>query len=238
MYIALCDDDTTILQTLDACINMHFAAAASTLHIDCFSCAEDFLASGQTYDILFMDIFLQGMNGIAAARAAKRKKYSQIVFITSSREYAVEAFDINAAHYLIKPLTQTGISEALERCRHRMKKSSEKVLEIKSRNDIIPVPMKNIIYIEVFNKVSILHTVKNSIQTYSSLDALSEELDESLFIRAQRSYIVNMKFIESFYYDRIILQNGLEIKLSRNNRNTLKTQYQNYLFDLARKGNP
>ena len=96
--------------------------------------------------------------------------------------------------------------------------------------------MANIIYIEVFNKISVIHTTGNTLQTYTSLDALFEALGPHMFMRAQRSYIVNMKFIDSFFYDHILLQNRLEIKLSRNNRSILKTQYQNFLFDLARKG--
>ena len=61
--------------------------------------------------------------------------------------------------------------------------------------------MDNIVYIEVLNKICTVHTEKNNFQTYISLDALSELLDSTSFIRAQRSFIVNMKYIESFYFD-------------------------------------
>lgn len=97
-------------------------------------------------------------------------------------------------------------------------------------------PAFTIIYIEVFNKICTIHTEKNSFQTYTSLDALSELLDGDSFMRAQRSFLVNMKYIESFYFDHIVMQSGKEIVLSRNNRAGLKNQYQQFLFHLARRG--
>ena len=217
MYIALCDDDQTTLKELKSYVSAHFAATAYTVQIDFFSCVEDFLNCRQTYDIVFMDIYYDGMNGMDAVKYMQRTENCQIVFSTASREYAVEAFAVDAA---LK----------------RMNRISERILEIKTRNATIPIPMANIIYIEVFNKISVIHTTGNTLQTYTSLDALFEALGPHMFMRAQRSYIVNMKFIDSFFYDHILLQNGLEIKLSRNNRSILKTQYQNFLFDLARKG--
>lgn len=96
--------------------------------------------------------------------------------------------------------------------------------------------MDNIVYIEVLNKICTVHTEKNSFQTYISLDALSELLDGTSFIRAQRSFIVNMKYIESFYFDHIVMQGGKEIVLSRSSRTELKNQYQQFLFHLARRG--
>lgn len=236
MYIALCDDDQTTLKELKTYVSAHFAATAYTVQIDFFSRVEDFLNCRQTYDIVFMDIYYDGMNGMDAVKYMQRTENCQIVFSTASREYAVEAFAVDAAHYLVKPLTQAKVSDALDRCLKRMNRISERILEIKTRNATIPIPMANIIYIEVFNKISVIHTTGNTLQTYTSLDALFEALGPHMFMRAQRSYIVNMKFIDSFFYDHILLQNGLEIKLSRNNRSILKTQYQNFLFDLARKG--
>ena len=75
---------------------------------------------------------------------------------------------------------------------------------------------------------------KSDFRTYTSLDALFEQLDDA-FLRAQRSYVVNMRFVESFLFDRVILAGGTEIMLSRSNRTELKRQYQSFLFRLARR---
>lgn len=183
-----------------------------------------------------MDIYLGGINGVETARDISRTGRGRFIFTTTSREHALEAFALNAAHYLLKPLTKNAVREALGRCLPRHEEERPKLLEIKTGQGIVPVRMDNIVYIEVLNKICTVHTEKNSFQTYTSLDALSELLDGASFIRAQRSFIVNMNYIESFYFDHIVLQGGKEIVLSRNSRAELKKQYQHFLFHLARRG--
>ena len=80
-----------------------------------------------------------------------------------------------------------------------------------------------------------IHTAKRSFQTYMTLNSIFELLDDS-FMKAQRSFIVNMHAIESFYFDHIVLTDGKDIVLSRKNRSDLKKQYQDFLFHAARRG--
>ncbi|KPU43502.1 sensory transduction protein LytR [Oxobacter pfennigii] len=236
MRIALCDDDVTARQALKTQLNTYCSQRNLCLTIDCFSCGEDFLKSSVQYEIVFMDIYLTGMSGTEAVQEIRKTSRCSVVFMTVSREHAVEAFGLNATHYLIKPITEEALAEAMQRCLERIDRESERLLEVKSRQGTVPILMKNIIYIEIFNKISIIHTEKKHIQTYMTLDALLKLLEESVFMRAQRSFIVNMNFIESFFFDRIVLKDGTEIILSRKNRSELKAQYQHFLFNLARRG--
>lgn len=79
-----------------------------------------------------------------------------------------------------------------------------------------------------------MHTQDRSFQTYTSLNALFTLLDEDLFLRVQKSFVVNMAFIDSFFYDHIVLKDGTEISISRNKRTELKKQYQDFLFRFVR----
>lgn len=236
MRIALCDDEKDALESLQAHINTYCTKENLEVQLDFFSSGEDFLSSAQQYDIIFMDIYLTGISGTDAVRELGGDATRHVVFTTTSREHAVEAFGLNAVHYLIKPLTEENVADALSRCLARMNALLEKILEVKSVQGIVPVSMCNIMYAEVFNKVSIVHTHKSDIETYTPLDALAELMDDSCFLKVQRSFVVNMNFIESFLFDRVILQNGVEIMLSRGNRQELKRKYQQFLFDLARRG--
>ncbi len=159
----------------------------------------------------------------------------QTVFTTTSRDYAIEAFSLNASHYLLKPLSQKSIEDAMKRCLSSNNIQHFGHLDIKTNLGMVSIPVEHIIYIEVFNKVCLIHTEKNTFKTYSSLDALFELLNNRIFMRAQRSFIANMNFIESFYFDHIVLSTKKEIVLSRNTRSQLKNQYQQFLFRLARR---
>lgn len=235
LRIAICDDEESALTLLRAFLQHYETEHNLTFTIDCFSSGDSFLASTALYDIIFMDIYLPGMNGAEIVRKLPAGHRQQVVFVTTSREYAVEAFELGAAHYLLKPLSQDAVAEAIDRCRNRLTTHPGKALAVKTSSGNVAVPMEHIMYIEVNNKVCIVHTTHNTLRTYTSLDGLYELLDANSFLRAQRSYIVNMDFIESFLFDRLIMKNGMEIMLSRNNRSELKKQYQRFLFDKARR---
>ncbi len=243
LQIALCDDDAASLDLLECLIQNFARERKMEADVDRYASGEDLLAAGhmqKAYDIIFMDIYLTSdgdrPDGIDIIRKLDISRKQQVVFTTTSRAYAIEAFGLNAAHYLVKPLTQAQVTEAMERCLERLGRGLADTLEVRTKQGTVFIPMENIIYIEVFNKRSIIRTAKNAIQTYASLDSLYELLDENLFIRAQRSFIVNMSYIEEFSFDHVILPEGKKIMLSRGNRKDLKNRYQRFLFDLARRG--
>lgn len=238
LNIALCDDDTMECKLLKRLLENCFSGMEHTFRISEFQDGSSYLeaCADMEFDIVFMDIYMTGISGIEAVRQARRDSKSQFVFTTTSRDHAVEAFSLNAAHYLLKPVEETGVREALTRCLARMEQKPTGYLNIKTGQGQVPVPTDNIVYIEVHNKLSVVHTGKNEFSTYSSLDTLYELLDEAVFMRAQRSFIVNMHYIEAFHYDHVVLKGGKEIVLSRNNRADLKKKYQQFLFQLARRG--
>lgn len=240
LYIAICDDNESDLDALFSHLTSVCNELGITHQIDVFTDGSDFLASPylKEYNMVFLDIYLKDLNGVDVVRDARTEisKTCHFVFTTISREHAIEAFNLNALHYLTKPLTQTQVKEAVERCIRIYSDEDPKVLEIKTGRKRIPIPMDSIVYIEVSNTLCTIHTEHGDYQTYSSLNTLFGLLDKALFIRAQKSFVVNMRFIDSFFYDHVVLRDGTEISLSRNNCAELKKQYQDFLFRYVRRG--
>lgn len=238
LNIAICDDEKTDCRTLEELLYACCSKMKLNIRTNIFSCGESFLASHQKqpYDIVFMDIYMTGINGIRAIRDACLVNRCQAVITTISREHAMEAFGLDAAHYLLKPLTKDGVREAIKRCLPRLEAKPDRQIRVKTNRGVVPIPIHRIVYIEVFDKICCIHTEKNTYQTYSTLSALFDLLDDRFFMRAQRSYIINMGYIEAFHFDRVILQGGKEVVLSRGKRAKLKNQYQQFLFYLARRG--
>ncbi len=236
LNIAVCDDceeDSAELseQILALCEEKEISA-----QIYIFRSGEELLASNVTpsLNIIFMDIYMDGISGIETVRNLPMSDNCRVVFITISTDHAVEAFGLNAAHYLVKPVTRASVSEALERCVRQISRVSESVLEIRSGNVTVPIPTDKIVYIEVMDKFCAIHTDDNTFKVWVSLGTLYDQLDNGLFMRAQQSYVVNMSAIEKFSYDSVTIRGGKKIALSRKNRAELKEQYQLYLFKLAR----
>lgn len=239
LHIAVCDDDESdrnslLLHLTDVCDDLGLLT-----QIDTFTSGEHFLSAGiaKNYDIVFMDIYLNDINGIDAVQSAQMSwpQTSHFVFTTISSEHAIEAFNLNASHYLVKPLKPEKVREAVERCISSCPAKNKRILEIKTGRKQISIPMEDISYIEVTNTRCTVHTEEQSFQTYTSLNALFTLLDEKLFLRVQKSFVVNMAFIDSFFYDHIVLKDGTEISISRNKRTELKKQYQDFLFRYVRR---
>lgn len=239
LNIAICDDDEGDCKVLSSYIHNACTGLGLKAQTTVFSHGEDLIETHRMrpYDIIFMDIYTDRINDVNAlhnaAQDACHKHPCQFVFTSASEEYALMAFSLNAAHYLLKPLTMNSVREAMERCLSRLPQKSSKMLKLKTMQGTVPISIDSIEYIEVLNHICTIYTEKDSQQTYMSLTALFELLDSAYFLRVQRSYVVNMHFIDSFFFDSVVLRNGKRITLSRSNRAELKKQYRQFLLRLA-----
>lgn len=233
--IAICDDEPDIQDHLIREIEVYFDRQNISTDVVLFASGEDFLKSDASYDIVFMDIFLPGLSGIDTLNQYHTLEKSRLIFISNNRDFAFEAFELNAIHYLLKPLTRQAVFAALDRCLPTLLSAEENILELKTPHGNIPLPVKDIIYIDVLDKVSSVHTAKCDYTSYISLDALYQKLNSPDFLRVQRSFVVNMNFILSFFSDHVVLRGDIDVPLSRSNRSELKRQYEQFIFNMARR---
>lgn len=237
MRIALCEDEPEFAEILKKQIRTYFTNHNLPIQIDWYLSAEAFLGANVSCDILFTDIYMKDMNGLQLfQRLRERGESIPILFTTVSQDHAIDAFALGAVHYLVKPYSYEKTAQALDRCMEYLKRVPGRILEIKSGSATIPIPQDSILYIEVQDKLCTIHTEKNEYHTYASLDSIFGMLGNDDFMKAQRSYLVNMNYIKTFQPNRLVLKNGKEIVPSRKNRGELKKQYQEFLFALARKG--
>ncbi len=235
MNIAICDDDKEIITQIENYIKSYTKNNIFDYSVDAYYSGEDFVNSNKKYDIVFMDIYMKELTGVDALRQTDKDNAKSIVFMTTSKDFAIEAFNLGAVHYLIKPIKEDDVHIALARSINKNKSSIEPMFKASVGSSIVAIPYSKLIYIESLNKRTIIHTSEKNISNYTPLDTIQEELDSNQFMRAQRSFIVNMANISDFHYDYITLDSGEKITLSRNTQSDLKKQYQDYLFNLARR---
>ena len=187
--------------------------------IETYATGEELLASGKRFDIVFLDIQMEGMNGIEAARSLREKNANLgvedtvLVFITGIRDYVFDAFDLYAFQYLLKPIDEGKFAEVLERAvREAAKKKERRVLFIKSRN--LTLDQSEILYIESRAKKVEIHTVRQTIEIYAAMDELEGQLGDG-FYRCHRAYIVNMDCITEYDSESITLTNGDRVYLTK-----------------------
>ena len=212
MYIAVVDDEKVIRE--DICKLIEKQRPES--RVEAFSTGEELLASEGRFDIVFLDIQMDGMNGIEAARSLrKRQEETVLIFITGIKEYVFDALDLYAFQYLLKPLNEKKFVEVLDRAvKEAGRKKEKRGLFIKARN--LTLDQTDILYIESRGKKVEIHTArdKESIEIYASMEELEGHLGEG-FYRCHRAYIVNMAHITEYGSDSILLTNGDKVYLAK-----------------------
>lgn len=203
MKIAICDNEQEYCVFLKQIIS--FYCHDKQIEYSCFDfdSGEALLQSEQHFDILFLDIEMDGLNGIETAKAINRKNRDTIIFIvTAYQKYLDEAMDLDVFRYIDKPINQqriyAGLDKAVEFLNHNR-------ITFKTRNDgIVCVRKSDIIYVEVIAKNVYVVTLEKKYLAREKMDYFKEELSTSYFVVPHHSYIVNLNYVIQF--KRNILQ--------------------------------
>ena len=153
-------------------------------------------------DVLFLDISMPKTSGMHLAEALHRLKNPPlVVFVTAYSEYALEAFDVDAVDYLMKPVETDRLARALDKVQAHIKpqaqshSSVERIPVVKSGRKVL-VPIDQIRYIEAKDDYSCIYTDNDRFLSTISLAKLEQKLSPHGFFRVHRGYIVNLEFVE------------------------------------------
>ncbi|RNL42967.1 LytR/AlgR family response regulator transcription factor [Paraeggerthella hongkongensis] len=186
--------------------------------------------------VVFFDIIMEGgMSGVEAARELRKKDPDvPVVFATSSAEFALDGYDVQAVHYLLKPLTYEKVADALDRC-GKLLATTRRTIDITVNRERERVLVRDILYAEVFGNRAIVRLHGRTIVSYTPLAQLLEMAGES-FLRCHRSYIVNMNCIERVDGREFVLATGDRIPIRANGRAAVLEAYQAFLSKEFRIG--
>lgn len=228
MNIAICDDEKAICRQIEKLVKTQEPDCDTVL----FFSGEELLRADKIFDIIFLDIQMEGINGIETAKLLHHKKETSIlIFITGIKEYVFDAFDVSAFHYLLKPVDSKKFSEVFARAAAEVKRKKgreEETFFIKSKGRNIILNRNHILYIESQNRMVNFHTTNEVLELYFDMRELEQRLGKG-FYRCHRGYIVNMGYIAEYGKDSISLTNGETIYLSRRKYKEFVKTYMDYL---------
>ncbi|RGY97621.1 LytTR family DNA-binding domain-containing protein [Clostridium sp. AM58-1XD] len=172
----------------------------------------------QVFDLIFVDIDLRDMKGtVLAAAVLKMLPEAQIVFATAYSEYALEAFEMGAANYIIKPFDPERVKKIVQKCSERLhespspKKLSGRLVINSSRKTIV-LDVPSIIYIETGEHGCILHTKEGDYTENAAIGDYEKRLQPYYFYRIHKSYLVNLRYISEIF---LWYNNSFAIKLKQ-----------------------
>ena len=214
MRIAICDDEKEICGQLKRLVLRQRADCEVFL----FDSGRKLLEARQRFHIILMDIQMEGMSGIETAKALRMKDENAVlIFVTALKEYVFDAFDVSAFHYLLKPVSEDKFRRVFESaCRQAQKREEEDGEQIffRTRMRSFTLQKRDILYVESRGRKVDIHTVRECVTVYATMNGLAEQLGEN-FYRCHRGYLVNLGYVAEYEPDRILLRGGETVFMAR-----------------------
>lgn len=231
--IAVCDDQESDLEAAAEAASAYFHTKGIPAEICRFSDPCLLLGLPQSdWDAVILDILMPSASGIDIAREIRRSgRDTGIIFLTSSPDFAVDAFSLNAAHYIVKPFAKHDMADALDRVLGRQKGI---ILISLGSGAVQSLPVRDIIYIESIAYRRIVHASSGSYpEVKRSLSAFMEELERltpGQFIQPYRGYIANLDCIRTISPRSLIMQNGDSILIKPGDFRKIRNTFFEWSF--------
>lgn len=224
MYrISVCDDNSGELEKICSIINDYTDENNINVKVKTFSSGSELLEyedGGRYSDIYILDIIMPDMNGIQLGKAIRQKNAEAfIIFLTTSKDYALESYSVKAFSYLIKPAVRENVTAELADCFSRIDKPSERFV-LKCSTGTVSVSADDIVYIEYYNHRMIYRIAGGktleSVYFRGTFDSvITDYIENGSFIKSSASYLVNMKHIKTVNNIGFIMSDGTVLTVTR-----------------------
>ncbi len=234
MHIAVCDDNPDELSRISTLLEDYNHEVDSTVTYESFHSALDLIEvmREKQFDLLLLDILMPGLTGMEAAKELRRSEDEiPIIFLTSSREHAVESYRVGAKDYIMKPAQKDEIFPSISKQLARFRQE-DSYLALKAGNGIIKLPFSQIVYVEVLNRsVQFILTNGEVREAYGYLaDYESVLLTDPYFYKPHRSYVVNLRQVTELHKKGFATTQGTTVPVARDTFSKAKAAYMKYLL--------
>lgn len=151
-----------------------------------------------------------------------------IIFVSKCQDYMEAAFDVHAFHYITKPFNEERLLSVLLNAQSYLEKV-HKVFYYKIQNSVHAIPAEYIYYFEKEERKIQMHIKDSSVDFYATLKGVRKGLDKSRFVQINISDIVNVKYVKHYLIDRVVLENDIELPITRHYSENFKRVMKNYL---------
>lgn len=230
MVVAICDDEKDFRDSLKSIIFEY--KTDRRLHIDVYEypSGETLLASGKTFDIIFLDYQLSEIDGMTVARNLRRRNITcSIVFITSYPQFVLESFEVQPYRFFVKPVDQNQIVPMLNTFIKHQKMLSP-IIVINDGEQLV-INAKDILYLEGDGKYCTIRTTSDTYKSSKTLSQVHALLPQHCFYRTHKSYVINLYGVSSFENGIVTLINGECAKIGRSKISEFKHIYKQFIKD-------
>lgn len=222
--IAVCDDEEEICVELTRIIKNY----SKDIEVDSYTKGKDLydeIHTGRKYDLIFLDIEMDDMDGIRIAKSIRTdmKDYNtQIVYVSGKTSYFRELFEVQPMHFIEKPIDSEIVISDIEKAMKILKKYIGK-FHYKIERTEYSIDYTDILYFESDRRKVNIYTKNGKISFYRKLSSIKEELSiTDGFLDVHESYYINKKHIKTLKYDEVVLVNSYAVPISQSRRKEIR----------------
>ncbi|MDE5590756.1 MAG: LytTR family DNA-binding domain-containing protein [Acetatifactor sp.] len=232
MRIAICEDNREHLEILEEMVNRWAKTNNEQVVIGRYQSAEQFLFCMKDephYDLAFLDIQMAKINGLQLARMIREEdRLIFLVFTTALKQYAPKGYEVSAFRYLLKPLQEEEVFQALTNAGSMIEDRKREAVIITQGDDSRRIFKDDIYYIEVENHHIILHLKEETIRFKAKLKEFETQFREPWFCKCHRSYIVNLKYTGKISREGVEMEGKEVLPISKSRWEALNHCYMEY----------
>lgn len=236
MKIAFCDDELSVLNDLRILLDQYRVERNQDISYTSFQSPLNLLSEiehGARYDILFLDVMMPGETGIDAASEIRAYDTNvKIIFLSSSAEFAVSSYTVNAFFYQLKPIWKDSFFRLMDSAIAACEQERSHSLILRCKSGITRIELRQLEYCEVIHRTLFIHlTTGKVLESIGSLDDLARQLEDyPCFIRPHRSFLINLDCVQTISSHAITMSCLTQIPIPRGKYNDIKDTYLEYAF--------
>lgn len=216
LMIAVCDDEVRACLQLRKQIQTILEEQHIPHIIKEYTSGRQLLQASEEFDLIFLDIIMDGMDGMQTAELFRQNFYDKLlIFVSSSRQYVFDAFGVEAFEYLVKPVDAQKLRRTLARCIAKTERSSEDYIIISKDRQTRKLYLNEIRYFEIHGRLIETHGKSPVFSWYEQIGTLETMLSDKDFFRCHKSYLVNLKYVDVYNKTELTLDTGEKILIAK-----------------------
>ena len=231
MKILICDDEQQYVDELKIHIEKYMQSWFADFEIDTTNNPQTVVDSNEIYQLAFLDIQMNELDGISLAKILKERNSKIVIFfITSYNDYQDEAMDLRAFRFFEKPFNAERLYCGLEKAMEYIDESYVDFY-VWTDNEHKKILVDDVIYVERGNRQVTLVTTQGNFTTRETFDEWCTILQNSFFYRVHKSFIVNLHYVTGYKYSELFVQNNVRIPIASRRQ----TDFHKFWFAYLRR---
>lgn len=235
--IAICDDNNDILDMEKTIIERYMDSHGVECQVHQFHEGQALLDTGEDidgYSLIFLDVEMEGIDGIETARRIREKSEVPIAFVTAHITYSLEGYKVNAVRYILKEVDtfRDGICECLSLLFNQRKHPLTERLELDLKEGKREIPLEKLVYIESRHHYCYFHVKEKGNENLyikrEKLDEIEKQIHNEIFLRIHKSCLVNLSFVAEVKRYQVQLITGETLSVAQSKYLNVEKEFLNY----------